>query len=351
MAAFRSTPPGESQGRHAQEAPLRSETQASVMPQKRDWTRLGPGALRLILAGCVFVSHVSHLALGRPAVMLFFMLSGYWVTRMQGGDHKQPYWLFVASRILRIWPLLAITSLIVMIAFKYVHITVVEGINSTLLLLGLASRKGDIIGTAWSLDIEMQFYILIPFIIYFRKWIIENKYKASLILLTSFMLGLIIFYYLNILTVMYYIPVFVAGIVIYLFNYKIHSKTAFLFLFMGLVIILILILFLFRNNISATSQDLLFMGPCLLIAPFIGWVVRVPSGRLDRLLGDLSYPFYLVHYPTLRVASAVLGVGLVAKFTALIASAATTIALHLGIDIPIEALRRRLRTPQGHITS
>ena len=42
----------------------------------------GPGAFRFFLASLVVVQHVSRLSLGHPAVLLFFMLSGYWVSRM-----------------------------------------------------------------------------------------------------------------------------------------------------------------------------------------------------------------------------------------------------------------------------
>ena len=39
--------------------------------------RLGSGAVRLLLAAVVVVSHLSAINLGRPAVMIFFMISGF----------------------------------------------------------------------------------------------------------------------------------------------------------------------------------------------------------------------------------------------------------------------------------
>ena len=68
------------------------------MPQLR---LLGPGMLRFILAAMVVVSHLTSLNIGRPAVLLFFMISGFWVTRAwqewAGGTTG-----FMASRFLRI---------------------------------------------------------------------------------------------------------------------------------------------------------------------------------------------------------------------------------------------------------
>ena len=37
----------------------------------------GPGSLRLLLALAVVGSHVSEIGAGRPAVMIFFIISGY----------------------------------------------------------------------------------------------------------------------------------------------------------------------------------------------------------------------------------------------------------------------------------
>ena len=42
----------------------------------------GPGLLRLTLALFVVVSHLTRYEIGRPAVFVFFMLSGYWVMKM-----------------------------------------------------------------------------------------------------------------------------------------------------------------------------------------------------------------------------------------------------------------------------
>ena len=53
---------------------------------------LGPGKFRVLLAVLVVFSHLSFVEIGRPAVFVFFMLSGYWVLRM-GSVETEPSWL------------------------------------------------------------------------------------------------------------------------------------------------------------------------------------------------------------------------------------------------------------------
>ena len=43
---------------------------------------VGPGFFRLILATLVFLHHTSSIALGEMAVIVFFVLSGYWIAKM-----------------------------------------------------------------------------------------------------------------------------------------------------------------------------------------------------------------------------------------------------------------------------
>jgi peptidoglycan/LPS O-acetylase OafA/YrhL len=62
----------------------------------------GPGAFRLLLALAVLVHHsVGFIACGAPAVYLFFVLSGYWVTLLWDRKYSglaHPYLVFWSSR-------------------------------------------------------------------------------------------------------------------------------------------------------------------------------------------------------------------------------------------------------------
>ena len=130
------------------------------MPQLR---LLGPGMLRSILAAMVVVSHLTSLNIGRPAVLLFFMLSGYWVSRLLAGWQASVP-AFYASRTLRVWPLYAVVTVLAWLLHAHAEAVRPESLWSALTLLGLAARAGDVIGVSWSLDIELQFYLAIPLI-------------------------------------------------------------------------------------------------------------------------------------------------------------------------------------------
>ncbi len=128
------------------------------MPQLR---LLGPGMLRFILAAMVVVSHLTSLNIGRPAVLLSFMLSGYWVSRLLAGWQASVP-AFYVSRTLRVWPLYAVVTVLAWLLHAHAEAVRPEGLWSALTLLGLAARAGDVIGVSWSLDIELQFCLALP---------------------------------------------------------------------------------------------------------------------------------------------------------------------------------------------
>ena len=79
----------------------------------------GPGHFRVLLAALVVVSHMSSVEIGRPAVFVFFMLSGYWVLRMYEQKYRPaaPVWVFYLSRIMRVWLAFATAFLAVFLLY------------------------------------------------------------------------------------------------------------------------------------------------------------------------------------------------------------------------------------------
>ena len=125
---------------------------------------LGPGLFRVMLALMVVASHMSNLEIGRPAVFIFFILSGFWVMRMfcEKYHSNRTVLPFYLSRLLRIGlPFLAAFLI-------YWSVLLAQGtpldpsLAKGLLLLGVASHHQDVLGISWSLDIELQFYLMIP---------------------------------------------------------------------------------------------------------------------------------------------------------------------------------------------
>lgn len=76
-------------------------------------SQMGPGTFRLLLATIVVITHYSALNLGGTAVDLFFVLSGYWVTRMWNLKYSlldRPYAVFMRSRVWRLAPIFWLCS-------------------------------------------------------------------------------------------------------------------------------------------------------------------------------------------------------------------------------------------------
>jgi peptidoglycan/LPS O-acetylase OafA/YrhL len=133
-----------------------------------------PGFFRFLLALAVFVHHLSRIAIGHAAVYLFFCLSGYWIFRMYSERYSRtsrPYRVYLVSRLWRLLPVFLLCSLLAYLCSpggpaclcsgdRKVHLIV-----SQFLILGYASLPHPPLGPAWSLDIEMQFYVLAPLLI------------------------------------------------------------------------------------------------------------------------------------------------------------------------------------------
>lgn len=308
----------------------------------------GPGTFRICLAAAVFLSHVSRFDFGRPAVMIFFMLSGFWVARMQGGAHRQNYMAYLLSRALRIWPQLAVTAIAVLMAYTILGMPIPGSLFSTIGLLGLATRQNDIIGVVWSLDIEMQFYILLP-ILLLMATSIDRLWKLILLTAILFVAGYFLYLKYKILTVFVYFPMFSAGFSIYLFEWKVSRRAAVLCAILGVIGLAVLNWPPFHfSRVAQIHRDIVFMSTALIFTPFVAWNVFQTSNSVDRLLGNLSYPLYLVHEPCNFIAQAFAprsiwkGIGLVASMIA-------GLALYIAADRPIERFRARIRKQmQGH---
>lgn len=305
----------------------------------------GPGAFRLCLAGAVLLSHLSRWDFGRPAVMLFFMLSGYWVARMQDGPHRLPVPLYIASRWLRIWPAMAVTAITVWVVFYGLHLAQPGSLTSTTALLGLATRHDDIVGTIWSLDIEMQFYLLLP-IVLAMKTVLRGPKELAIAATVSFAVGTALFFTAGVLTAVLYFPMFAAGIGIYLFDLRAGSKVAFSLAALGLVIMALMTGHGYRS-LPQIDRDFGFMAASLLLAPFVSWNVVQKSGRVDRLLGNLSFPLYLVQEPTIHITEHFAAAWALWKPVSVCLCAALTGVLYVLVDRPMEAFRQSLTKATG----
>jgi len=299
---------------------------------------LPPGAFRLLLASAVVVSHVSRFDIGRLAVLLFFFLSGYWTAKIWAEKFEgRRLGRFYLSRYWRIAPLF----LLITIAAALIRGYDLRLENFT--LLGVGSSSNDPTGVSWSLDVELQFYLLVPLI----AAIVARS--PILVLLTCVPLGAAGWWFdsqFHVATVAKYLPAFVLGTLTYARSWKPGPRMAYgsLAAFAGFTLVTAATPFLLSTNRDARPFDqdiwgLLWMMPLL---PYVAHSLTVRSSRLDRHMGNLSYPLYLIHFPTIAILGATLGHSLGAKMIAVAASFLISIAVYAWIDRPIDAMRVRV---------
>lgn len=161
-----------------------------------------PGLFRLALATIVVVTHFSRLELG-AAVDLFFVLSGFWICRMFMAKYqraRRPGLVFVASRALRIYPVFLLFNGLALLLHLALRDATAQGqslldVIPNTLIIGYASLPYAPLNPAWSLDMELQFYLLVP--ILFPQLEALTKYRIVILPLVLGIGGAYIALYLN----------------------------------------------------------------------------------------------------------------------------------------------------------
>lgn len=298
---------------------------------------LGPGMFRLVLALLVLLSHISRFQSGRIAVILFFLLSGYWVSSLWLRKDREAHVLyFYTNRFLRIWPLYFVVALATAVGFGW-HPSLT---TFTLLGIATASPSGKI-GVEWSLDIELQFYLLLPLI---HVLLSRLPPLATLLLaLLGSLVGWGLSAWLEVETVFKYLPAFLTGVVIYRQGIHAGPRTATLSLiaFMAMTVLLFLLPAtksgIIKTGVDSINEDLVAMIWAVPLLPYVVASIRKKSDQFDRMVGDFSYPLYLAHWPVIsfclqngtgKPLAAALGISI-------------SLLLFFLIDRPFERIRRR----------
>ncbi|WP_291275987.1 acyltransferase [Flavobacterium sp.] len=334
--------------------------------------KIGPGTFRYFLCFVVVLFHSTNLiAIGELAVHVFFILSGYWVMKMYKEkymDFKHPLTSFWFSRLLRLLPIFYVTNiLLVLVSCLVMNITPTAFIDSFkpsigflfshIFILGL-TQTGQINPPSWSLDIEMQFYILVP--VFF--WIISKNKKRSMLLLVTGILFFSGFYMLHeswnlIPSVANYLCFFLAGVALYESGYHASEKVSNLTVLISVffVILTYSIPTLFENvilNNALRINGILFRiifdyVLAFLMIPFISRNVRTKSTRWDRDLANLSYVTYLFHRVSMvpwayYYAHLPLWDRMPSFIIYLVATFIGSIIIYYIVDIPFERLRKKI---------
>lgn len=337
---------------------------------------MGPGMFRAFLASAVLVDHLISFEIGATAVYLFFILSGYWILEMWGSEYgkvKNPIRTFYISRAWRILPTFLLASILANLT-TFLWPTLRESFNSlpftekfhyifsNIFVFGISALPESmrtVFGSSWSLDVEVQFYLIAPVIIYFLT---SEKYRKFSLPVIFFICVTSIFIFavkLNDLFQTGNIPVFIGffliGMFLSHFKVKENKSAAFAFVVLSIFIITFCLLvpslrpiFLGGHYCSSVcgARVPLSIILALLLTPYALLTLRGASSKGDRFLGNISYQIYLFQLPIFIPVNhffhgkSHVGNVLVMLFSSIVIYIVSYIACKF-IDIPIQRRRSR----------
>lgn len=285
------------------------------------WTRklTGPGLFRLLLASVVVLHHASRFAIGSTAVYGFFCLSGYWIHKMWCGRYSQtthPYFTYLVSRFWRLIPtflLIGVISLVVETLLGQ-SIQSLKGsaswthfVLSQLFIFGYAWLPVQPVVPAWSLDIEMQFYLIAPLLVL----VLSMSKRPVLILGIAGALSLGSALWIGHSALSSSLVFFVIGMVASEMNWRPSGRIVLASAVLGALFVVGLLLTPYRGALLigahpgpyAVYNQSLSVALGLLLAPLALYTTRQKGFVLDGMFADLSYIVYLLHWSGNEVLS------------------------------------------------
>ncbi len=250
---------------------------------------------------------------GFQGVELFFVLSGYilsiiFALKYQKKNHIN-YADYFIRRITRLEPpyILSTIGFFLMLVFitkKYSFNFLIPHLFASLTYTSNIFYGSPIIsGVLWSLEIEVQFYILAPMFCWVLFSKIENfKFRNLVIVLLIIILIISNFYFpLKIPTLYQYSPFFFSGILLSnlsLYSYKKIVPNP----VVTAIVSSILICIIFYNNYLQSTLLYRIMFPFIICFLYL-LIIRFQSlkfifqNTIVTVIGGACYSIYLLHYP------------------------------------------------------
>lgn len=363
--------------------------------------RVGVGVVRTFLALSVYLWHEGHGVLGfrgmdgQTAVESFFIISGFYMFMIMDGKYSN-YFLFLSNRLLRLYPAYLAVLVLTAVALPVAHavsgdwgclgpkycnsiqpydqhwdalnpLTQVFLIVSHLSMLfqdvvfylGSDSPSSPLywaltyrhtpaprlwtfmlIPQAWSISVEVYFYILIFFIHRLKTpWLMAVVLLGVAIKLAIYMGDLPDpwgdkFFPAE-------LPIFFLGGLSYRLHKRMDGVDGRISAWVAAAFLLFMVSFQFID-LPALAKTYLC---CALLTIGLPFLFRHSGGDpVDRLIGELSYPIYIVHQLVIFMAPFLFG-GWIAGEARCLAGLCLTVALayglHAWINVPVEVFRRR----------
>ena len=256
------------------------------------------GYLRFLLANLVLLSHTganpSWGNVGAISVVIFYMLSGYANANIFANClNKNKIKNFYLDRITRIFPLYIVILIIYIFILNFYEFSfgfLEIFLNS--ILIPCNYLRYPIIPVSWSLSLEFQAYLLLPFL--FRKRLILNLLgSASLLIFLLSNLSFLDKYdwgYYKLPGVFF---IFIIGAL-----FVLNKGTIFLFIICSMVVLfsitgMTLIELGIINRGGFQSEVLLGISLGILLIYLLKNKRKV---IFDKELGSISYGVFLIHY-------------------------------------------------------
>lgn len=354
------------------------------------------GSIRLLLALAVMIGHMGgfpgYSGLdGGLAVKFFFMISGFYMTMilMEKYGRSGPQRLaFFKSRALRIYPLYLLVLALTLLASlainrrngagallllpSYADASVMNPLSTALFWLSNVTLLGisplsfftsvnpetgglrmtlDVYGAvnpgysffpipqAWTLDLELVFYCLAPFVLHDKK-------KIAVLLALSLLLNALFWgdafgerVLYNILPAQLWI--FLLGAFAY-YQYTRIARVQGMDGVSLLAFFAVLGAVAFLNLWPGLGSELCGLALLFVSLPYVFKLTK--RARWDRAVGELSYPVYLCHFLVLAVLEAMNGAplsGWMKAYAALLVLGFSAL-LHLAVSRPIDRYRAKL---------
>jgi peptidoglycan/LPS O-acetylase OafA/YrhL len=317
--------------------------------------------LRAFAVLSVYVAHFSYTmglydagSLGRFGVIIFFVhtscvlmasLQRLQSTGFQGWSSLCG--AFYIRRFFRIYPLAILCALLVYLLRVPAMPNLLFSMHAPTLIANLALSQNlfylpDAIGPLWSLPLEVQMYLILPFAYLLLR---RNRFAPYLLWILAVAFALTIPQLSQRLNVFSFAPCFASGILAYSLSSESHRKLpAWTW---PLVILAVTTLFQPLDNISLAKKLPLAWFLALVLGavfPFTREIQWRPLNRLSRWIAEISYGIYLSHIPlmwfTLKVlAPYPLVIRLVVLF---ISSAVVPMFLYRFVEKPMIGVGARL---------
>ena len=291
---------------------------------------IGIDILKAISLISVIIYHFYEYKGTYIGVILFFVISGYLITEVLY-ERDDSYFSFIKRRYNKIFPPLIAVLTFTYLAFYYFY----DYISSKLIYSSLSSlfgvsnfyqistgmsyfeRSGDLFPLlhTWSLSIEIQFYILFPFLIYlFKKFKLDKKIIIVIIMLLSFISAGLMFYkeYINWdISAIYYgtdtriFSIFMGSAFYFLFkdrdleNEK-QKLNIISYVCLGVIVVIVLSVdYLSKSNYYGFLFLISILGSFMTVTSLkTGFLdFENPVANTLAKLGEHSYVYYLWQYP------------------------------------------------------